>query len=994
MKLTKWMAAAALLLSFGVVGCTDDITDEVSQLTRDTDEVSVAYNKDATARISVRVPGAWSASVACKDAAGQSTAAWLRLDPAEGVGNGKDYQWITAIADRNLGGKREAVITITGATRGDAVEVKVSQDDGTFAVKKPALSGSLKSNVASNALLVVEYDKAKGGEPVEIDFTIDGDGRGLTIKDYSGTIESEGSGRIELPITGTPSDIGVVEVNMKVTIEGKTIFDEVISLNIQSENFIFSEDFGKFVWGGDLMANKKGVTPNPSGGGAGKDYLGSEPATTECSVGTDGTNDVFKTMTAEYRANRGVSDWSGERVYEHPGYVKLGTGSGNGWIQTPKMSKLTSAPQTVVVSFDVSLYDGSNDMIIFSAEGAGSVEGGGNISLPTFSGWANAKWTTCTFVVNGATSATSFKWTTTKTDGKGRFVLDNVSVMSSAVKERTEQLEKVDAEKILYTSGQNSIKVEWTGVADATGYEVALVPQENPSFVNKAVVAAAEGTDGVFSYEFAELQPGFYIFEVVALYEPNPELNSEKTSVLLGTDGFVAGPLKTPEATASATSYAVKVEWTAVSGASGYKAVLKESGAVVKEQSVDADALSCSFGDLTPDHDYAVAVQALYESNPEYDSEFTADIAVHTPALLTRPVVHLYGGFEVTHNMAILEWDIDAAQQVDTKTSLQLLEGSSLIYNFSQWGLPSAKYSFSRFVMGGLKANTTYTARIQRISADASKFGNSEWGEYTFTTPAKADRSDCLFYADFNEHWWGGNGAAVAFGMYPKDKESTVDLTGDLTKLSYGAATPVKNMPNPNSGCGKVPADYHRLFLPQWDASKLPTATEDYMKGSYLTAGILKFGTGSANGCLPIPCMTSLTGPTTVVLTFKSSPYCEPNGTTGDLENCAIIDGQEGIWVRLKEADGAKIVEADGAAVAAADAANVLVKHKLPAEYGANGKKCFEFTEHTVVIEGVTSKTLIQLYTRMIKAGEEGYIDSNHTVGKRAWIDDVIVKKK
>lgn len=994
MKLTKWMAAAALFLSFGVAGCTDDITDEVSQLTRNTDEVSVAYNKDATARISVRVPGAWSASVACKDAAGEETAAWLRLDPAEGVGNGRDYQWITAIADRNLGGKREAVITIVGATRGDAVEVKVTQDDGTFTVKNPALSGELKSNVASDARLVVEYDKAKGGEPVEMTFTFDGDSRGLAIKDYTGTIEGEGSGKIELPITGTPSDIGVVKLNMKVTIEGKTIFDDVISLNVQSENFIFSMDFGKMLWGGDFMANKKGVTPNPAGGTADKSYMGTEPATTECTVGTDGTNDCFKTMTETYRNNRDLVNWSGERVYEHPGYIKLGTGSGNGWIQTPKMAKLSSAPQTVVVSFDISLYDKSDDLIVFSAEGAGSVEGGGNISLPTFSGWANAKWTTCTFVVNGATSATSFKWASTKTDGKGRFALDNISVMSSAVKELTEPLAKVDAEKVFYTSGANSIRVEWPAVADATGYEAALVPQENPSFANKVVVAAGEGVDGIFSHEFTELQPGFYIFEVVALYEPNPEFNSEKISVLLGTDGFVAGPLKTPEATASATSYAIEVEWKAVSGASGYKAVLKESGAVVKEQSVDADALSCTFGELTPDRDYAVAVQALYESKPEYNSEFTADIAVHTPALLTRPAVHLYDGFEVTPSMAIVEWDIDAAQQSDAKTSLQLLEGSKLIYNFSKWGITNDKYRFRRFVFGGLKANTTYTARIQRISADASKFGDSEWGEYTFTTTAKADHSDCLFHADFNEHWWGGNGLAIAYGMYPKDKESTVVLTGDLTQLAYGAATPVKNMPNPNGGCGAVPADYHRLFLSQWDASKLPTVTEDYMKGSYLTAGFLKFGTGSANGYLPIPYMTSLTGPTTVVLTFKSSPYCEPNGTTGDLEDCAIIDGQEGIWIRLKEADGAKIVEADGSAVAAANAANVLVKHKLPAEYGANGKKCFEFTEHKVVIEGVTSKTLIQLYTRMIKEGEEGWTDSNHTVGRRAWIDDVIVKKQ
>ena len=243
----------------------------------------MAYNKDATARISVRVPGAWSASVACKDATGQETAAWLRLDPAEGVGNGKDYQWITAIANRNLGGEREAVITIVGATRGDAVEVKVTQDDGTFTVKKPVLSGDLKANVVSNALLAVEYDKAKGGEPVEITFTFDGDNRGLAIKDYTGTIEGEGSGKIELPITGTPSDIGVVKLNMKMTIEGKTIFDDVISLNIQSETF---------------------------------------------------------------RINRDLVGWQGERVYEHPGYIKLGTGSNNGWIQTPKMDKLSSAPQT------------------------------------------------------------------------------------------------------------------------------------------------------------------------------------------------------------------------------------------------------------------------------------------------------------------------------------------------------------------------------------------------------------------------------------------------------------------------------------------------------------------------------------------------------------------------------------------------------------------------------------------------------------------------
>ena len=165
------------------------------------------------------------------------------------------------------------------------------------------------------------------------------------------------------------------------------------------------------------------------------------------------------------------------------------------------------------------------------------------------------------------------------------------------------------------------------------------------------------------------------------------------------------------------------------------------------------------------------------------------------------------------------------------------------------------------------------------------------------------------------------------------------------------------------------------------------------MLRSYLTAGILKFGSTENNGYMPIPYMTSLTGPTTVVLTFKSSPYCEPNTSTGDLEvGNAVLDGREGVWGRLKEADGAKIVKADGVAVAAENATDVLVKHKLPAEYGANSKKCFEFTDHEVVIEGVTAKTLIQIYTKLYKATAE--YDKYNTPGDRAWIDDVIVRKQ
>ena len=72
------LAATLLMLAFG--SCEKD--PEVSGLTRNTDELSFAYNK-STQTFSVRNNGPWSVS---------SDAEWLSFSPAEGVGDGTSYQ--------------------------------------------------------------------------------------------------------------------------------------------------------------------------------------------------------------------------------------------------------------------------------------------------------------------------------------------------------------------------------------------------------------------------------------------------------------------------------------------------------------------------------------------------------------------------------------------------------------------------------------------------------------------------------------------------------------------------------------------------------------------------------------------------------------------------------------------------------------------------------------------------------------------------------------
>lgn len=56
---------------------------------------------------------------------------------------------------------------------------------------------------------------------------------------------------------------------------------------------------------------------------------------------TDGSNDYFATMHPSYVAMRGSCCWTGSRVYERPGLVKINTASStDGYLATPKLSAI------------------------------------------------------------------------------------------------------------------------------------------------------------------------------------------------------------------------------------------------------------------------------------------------------------------------------------------------------------------------------------------------------------------------------------------------------------------------------------------------------------------------------------------------------------------------------------------------------------------------------------------------------------------------------
>lgn len=970
----------SILLALFFAGCEKG--PQEIPLKRDTDAIELTYNEGASNRISVRYNGQWSTRIECADDAGNPVENWFSATPSEGTGNGDDYQWVELTAKRNPGDRRSGVLYLISG--GNEYPVEVTQADGHFSIEDPVISGTLKSGSTSGASLTVSYDKAFGGEEIVITATLSGASEGLEIEqEYTATIEQEGSGSLSIPITGTPAALGELICSVTLTIDGKEMFKGDISSSISSSNEIFNMGFDLFIWGGNYPENKAGIGPNGNKT-ADKTFMGTEPANGTITAGTDGTNDVFNTMTDQYRVNRGVSDWEGLRVYEHPGYVKLGVTANGGWIMTPELSGLSSAPQQVVVSIDFLRFDNENGTYIVSAEGAGSVVGGRVDSsvLPAQAYSSDREWKTLSFVVNDATNKTRIRIEAEQMELTGyRINIDNIVVMGADKIEITEQLPPVDPETISYTPSENSIAFSWTGIEGATGYEVSIAKEESPDFKKTDTTPNAE-------YTFDNLDPGYYIFSIKAVYEPVQGFNSEVTEVRTGTLGYTVEKLDTPEnlATGDITATGATVTWSAVSGCRFYRVAAKASDGTEAESAV-VSATEYTFTKLQQGQTYTATVRALVGED-DMDNELNSDEAsvqftTADPDPLTKPTLEVY---HKSYGLAVVEFGFDESQQKDTKFNIRLSDaGGEVIREYTEWSF-NKKYTAhgTRFLFGGLDPQTTYSASIQRVSLDKNAWKDSEWSDpQSFTTDAEPDKSGYLLWNDFDNHPWGGNGPMLSFGIVPSvgHKEFNVSGWKDLEWSEWSIATPVKNMDNLGNGVGSnVGQDeaYHTLYMPGWDHNELSKNDKNNATGSvYLCGGMMKFGTGSSFGRLTLPAFSELGSDAQVEVSFNASPYCEPNGSSGSLETDP--DVYEGLTFTVVILSGpGTIATADGQPV---NDASVELVNKDLGTMGAEANGRYEMTPHTVTVSGASPETRISIVTENAKGNY------------RMWLDDLKVRQ-
>ncbi len=544
-RLLMLFAATSLLLA----GCTDD-EDSANVIKRDTNELSLAYANGSSGQLSVRYNGSWEASVA-------NDCDWLLLSVGNGeaapsissVGNGSEYQYLVMTANRNTGDERQTIVYLRQAGSQESLEITVKQAAGIFEVSTPALKGDIKQNVESTAYISIPYLKAVGGEQAVIEASLSGVTEGLSIESpYTTVIEKEGDGSLQLPITGTAVEMGALKIDVKLSIDGTEVYAGELNASVVNDNFIWNFDFSLCIYGGDVMANKKGFTQTGAQMDVteGIDWSKTEDCK-EVSAGTSGTKDYFRGGKPEASneallAARNMTGWSGTCVYEHPGYIKMATGSKPGYIQTPPMGDVSSlsGAQDIVLSFDLAHWSKATEPIQLAIIGSGEVAGLTQFDPPQYDGYSNAQWGSFTVTIKGAGSSTAFKWFTEKTDGNGRFMIDNIKVMGSgSIVERTEPL--TAPENVTATAEGTSITIDWDKVEGADAYRVTIASASQPDFVKSVDVTTN-------TLKVTRLEEGTtYNITVMAVYSADEKWNSEPVAVSAQTEGGVKiNPLTAP----------------------------------------------------------------------------------------------------------------------------------------------------------------------------------------------------------------------------------------------------------------------------------------------------------------------------------------------------------------------------------------------------------------------------------------------------------------
>lgn len=530
---TKSVRFAVVILALVLASCQRQLVESVDTLTRNTDKISLAYNK-SSASFTVRCVTDWTV---------RTDASWLTLDPVSGPGNTIEYATVTATAEPNTGEERSAMIYLESVD-GISLEIKATQAAGIFEIGEPSLAGAFRLNSAPNATIDVPYDKAQGGEEIVVKAKLSGEGaQGIEYKESKLVVPSSGKGSVSATFSGIPQKMGELIVEAEVLYKDKTVSTATLETTVFDEKTLLLLPASKFPWGGFYVEGKAGIRSVEGESATAKP----DDETTSCAYNSPGTTDLFRSDMTHFIPSRGLKGYAGSKVYEHGGMVKIGTSKVGGYLTTPALDGL-SGTSDICVEFDYARWDGDVNEVVIQAIDGGEIDGG----VLATTGKTLIHYS---IMVYGATPQTRIHWTATDLANPGtRFFLSNIVVtLAEKMKDPLPAPVGLAAEPF-----EKSVKLSWQPVPKASEYEVSVAEAARPSFTK---VVRTSKTDIVVDELVSNTD---YIATVKAVYTKDEKFNSELSEPCAFKTVFSLPDLTAPVVKVYKSERAMAIiEWTA-----------------------------------------------------------------------------------------------------------------------------------------------------------------------------------------------------------------------------------------------------------------------------------------------------------------------------------------------------------------------------------------------------------------------------------------------
>jgi len=186
----------------------------------------------------------------------------------------------------------------------------------------------------------------------------------------------------------------------------------------------FETSFDAMVWGGNYITNERGLRPafmqDPDQNNLRVIDESAEPV--DSTPGTDGSMDFFEYMAPSYFVLREFEGWTGNKVYEKPGYIKVGTSaSRDAFVATPAFAEISEERVNLKVVFKIARWGGASDQVYIE------IIGGGIASVQSVPVNSHSSWDDGEFIINNATPNTRIRFVSDPYMD-GRFFLDDIVV--------------------------------------------------------------------------------------------------------------------------------------------------------------------------------------------------------------------------------------------------------------------------------------------------------------------------------------------------------------------------------------------------------------------------------------------------------------------------------------------------------------------------------------------------------------------------------------